>query len=98
MIKETLAKNGSVYLKAELEMAHPDNRVEYELWYSTIMDMEYWRLCDIAMYQAALGDNALFTPRILTYACNYCNDDMKQKNCIANGLYCPYFPKESMTE
>lgn len=32
----------SVYLKAELEMVHPDNRVEYELWYSSILDLNYY--------------------------------------------------------
>jgi hypothetical protein len=30
-----------VYIKAEMEMAHPDNRVEYEFWYSTILDIEF---------------------------------------------------------
>jgi hypothetical protein len=40
----------SVYLKAELEMAHPDNRVEYDLWYSTILDLNYMQLRDLALY------------------------------------------------
>ena len=51
ILKEYIkANNASVYLKAELEMAHPDNRVEYEFWYSTILGIEYWRLYDIALY------------------------------------------------
>lgn len=69
------ANNASVYLKVELEMAHPDNRVEYEFWYSTILDIEYWRLYDIALYQRALNDHALFTPRILTYKCDKCSKE-----------------------
>ena len=40
----------SVYLKAELEMTHPDNRVEYELWYSSILDLDYMKLHDLALY------------------------------------------------
>ena len=60
-------RNQSIYIKAELEMAHPDNRVEYEFWYSTILDVDYWRLYDLSVYQKALNDHALFTPRILTY-------------------------------
>lgn len=37
-IKATMAKNQSVFIKNELEIVHPDNRVEYELWYSSILD------------------------------------------------------------
>lgn len=59
----------SVYIKAEIEINHPDNRVEYELWYSSILDLDYGELKEIALYQQALGDNTLFTPRILTYSC-----------------------------
>lgn len=31
-------------------MAHPDNRVEYELWYSTILDVLFDNLVDIAVF------------------------------------------------
>lgn len=75
-------------------MAHPDNRVEYEFWYSTILDIEYWRLYDIALYQRALNADALFTPRILTYKCEKCSKEFIQTNCIENGDYCAYMPKE----
>ena len=40
--------DSSVYLKAELEMVHPDNRVEYELWYSSILDLNYYQVHDLA--------------------------------------------------
>jgi hypothetical protein len=40
----------NVYIKADLEIVHPDNRVEYELWYSSILDMDYWRLFDLGTY------------------------------------------------
>jgi hypothetical protein len=90
--------NQTIYLKAELEMVHPDNRVEYEFWYSTILDIEYWRLYDIALYQRALNDNALFTPRIFTYSCKHCSEDVKNANCMADGEYCPYMPKAPLPE
>ncbi len=53
MIKDELSKKGgsqSVYIKAELEMVHPDNRVEYEFWYSTILDIEFDKLVDMALF------------------------------------------------
>jgi ribosomal protein S4 len=39
-----------VYIKAALEMVHPDNRVEYEFWYSTILDIDFDKLVDIALF------------------------------------------------
>lgn len=53
MIKDELSKKAgsqSVYIKAELEMVHPDNRVEYEFWYSTILDIEFDKLVDMALF------------------------------------------------
>lgn len=96
-IIETIQDGINVYVKAELEIVHPDNRVEYELWYSSILDLEYSRLYDVGLYQKALSDNALFTPRIFTYECNYCSEEIKQTSCLSNGLYCPYFPKRDLT-
>lgn len=93
LIKKTiLKKEQSVYLKAELEMVHPDNRVEYEFWYSTILDIDFDKLVDLALFQKVLNKNALFTPRILTYSCTHCAQQIKDQNCIADGNYCPYFP------
>ena len=28
-----------IYLKVDMSLANPDNRVEYELWYSSILDL-----------------------------------------------------------
>jgi hypothetical protein len=53
-------------------MVHPDNRVEYEFWYSTIMDIDFDKLADIAKFQKALNKHALFTPRVFTYPCTNC--------------------------
>jgi hypothetical protein len=52
MIKKTLARDdkNEVYIKAELEMSHPDNRVEYEFWYSSILDVDFKNLLDMALY------------------------------------------------
>ena len=56
LIKQQITKANSsgVYIKANLEIVHPDNRVEYEMWYSTILDVEPWLLYDVSLYQKAL--------------------------------------------
>ena len=81
IIKDVVIHNPTknIYLKAELEIDHPDNRVEYELWYSSILDLDYMQLREIALYQFALGKDALFTPRILTYSCTECSKEIKEK-------------------
>jgi hypothetical protein len=99
-IKEQLKNSSSagVYIKAELEIVHPDNRVEYDLWYSTVLDLQSWLVYDMSLYQRALDSSALFTPRILTYSCRSCSEDMKRSQCLADGKYCPYFPKQQLPE
>lgn len=43
-LKEYMKENPKekVFMSVNLQMANPDNRVEYELWYSSIFDMEYF--------------------------------------------------------
>ena len=94
-IKEALTKT-SIYIKAECEMVHPDNRVEYELWYSTILDLNPMLLDSMNKYQNLLSSNALFTPRILSYSCDYCSDSVKEENCLVNGKYCAHLPKHDV--
>lgn len=52
LIKEELNKtNGkTVYVRAEIDIAHPDNRVEYEYWFSTYLDQEAWLIYDLSLY------------------------------------------------
>jgi hypothetical protein len=38
----------------------------------------------------------LFTPRILTYSCKFCSEEVKEKKCYSDGDYCPYFPKQDL--
>lgn len=82
----------NVYIKAQFEMSHPDNRVEYELWYSSILDVPSDTVAQLGINQRALKDQALFTPRILTYACPQCSSELKQDSCLADGAYCAIFP------
>lgn len=37
-----LTNGTQVTIKASLDIVHPDNRVEYDIWYASILDLEYW--------------------------------------------------------
>mmetsp|Transcript_8832 Transcript_8832/g.6578 ORF Transcript_8832/g.6578 Transcript_8832/m.6578 type:complete len:121 (+) Transcript_8832:342-704(+) len=70
MIKDALKEDKkSVYVKASLEMSHPDNRVEYEVFFSSVFDLEKDMIYDLGSHERAFGSDALLIPRILTYSC-----------------------------
>lgn len=62
----------NVYLKVDLGLKNPDNRVEYELWYSSILDMSPSSISQLGEYQMPFGNHTLFTPRLMTFACENC--------------------------
>ena len=62
----------SIYLKVDLGLKNPDNRVEYELWYSSILDMTKQSISQLGEYQKPFGNHTLFTPRIITFECDGC--------------------------
>ena len=39
-----------ILLKVDLSLANPDNRVEYELWYSSILDMSVEAVAQLGEY------------------------------------------------
>lgn len=88
----------TVYLKVDMSLANPDNRVEYDLWYSSILDLTPESIKQLNTYQKPFGSDALFTPRILTFDCQNCPKFIKDKNCLSDGRYCPYRPKSHTEE
>jgi hypothetical protein len=77
-------------IKVDLSLQRPDNRVEYELWYASMLDLPKVMLAQLGEYQKPFGKDALFTPRILTFSCLNCPAYIRQNDCISDGLYCPY--------
>jgi len=65
-------KPPNVYLNVDMSLANPDNRVEYELWYSSILDLTPDTIKELGEYQKPFGKDAMFTPRLLTYNCENC--------------------------
>jgi hypothetical protein len=88
----------SVLITCDLSLSNPDNRVEYELWYSSILDLSAKSLKEMGKYQVPFGADALFTPRILTFNCENCPSFIRKENCVSDGKYCPYRPKSSSEE
>ena len=82
-----------VFIKIDLSIARPDNRVEYELWYSSILDLSKNQLVDLGKYQKPFGNHTLFTPRIVTFSCPTCPAAIQNAMCFSKGQYCAFQPK-----
>jgi len=67
-----VTKDRLVNIQVDLSLSNPDNRVEYELWYSSVFDLSTDQIRDLAEYTQPFGSNILFTPRIMTFECTMC--------------------------
>ncbi len=45
----------SIYIKGDIEMTNPDNRVEYELWFSSFLDVDTRMIYDLGSHERAFG-------------------------------------------
>ena len=65
-----------VILLAHFDIVHPDNRVEYDFWYSSADTHALSFLVSLKTFQEKLGEDALFTPRFKTQSCfGPCEED-----------------------
>ena len=88
-------KDDPVYLKINLDTRHPSNQVEVDLWFSTLLDVPYALLEGMHDYHQLLGNDVSFKPRIATYSCPECPSDVKQRDCLSDGKYCPFKPQHN---
>jgi hypothetical protein len=74
-----------------------DNTVEVDYWYATSLDLGLKLANEMTALSYSFSNDhnkkPLFTPRIASYSCTDCPDDVKEKNCVSNGKYCAYEPR-----
>jgi len=78
----------SIKIMADFDMKHPDNRVEYDVFYSSAQDKALDFFYDFASTDDQLGDSVLMTPRLVYWQCTSCDQEYKDQNCICGGRYC----------
>jgi hypothetical protein len=69
-------------------MPHPDNRVEYDFWYTSSDDRALDFIIDFDKFEKGFGEETLFTPRFVYWECTGCDKSVVDKHCWANGKYC----------
>ena len=69
-------------------MTRPDNRVEYDIWYSSNNDLVLDFLQDFQDIDKQFGERVLMTPHFVYWECMNCGEDFISTNCYAGGRYC----------
>jgi len=86
-----------LHLKANIDISKDDNKVEVDIWYATSLDLGLKLANEFSALAYSFGTDhnkkPLFTPRIASYACTHCPEDVKKKNCLGNGRYCAFEPR-----
>ena len=83
---------------AEFIMENPDNRVEYDIWFSSSDDRALDFIRDFEDYHLSLGDAILMTLRYVSWACPYCEEQYCSLDHEANSNYGNLYLKEDLRQ
>ena len=73
LVKDKPNFDTQVILKADIDITESNvQTISYTLFYGSIVDLDPSLILKMYEYQHALGDKAIFIPRILTFECQTC--------------------------
>ena len=96
-IKASLEEGANVMIRASLIISNPNNEISIGLLYSSSLDLDSQSLdafTTLAQKSAVDRKKALLDLHIHTFSCLGCPKEVKEINCLSNGKYCAFFPKE----
>lgn len=73
-------------------MEKPDDRVEYDLWFTSSNDRALDFISDFKEYDEKFGTKVLMTPHYVFWKCTFCEEEYLKNDCYANGKYCAVEP------
>jgi len=73
---------------ADFYLEKPDDRVEYDIFYTSSNDRALDFIDDFANVDLKLGEKVLMTPRFVLWACPNCDEDYTLQHCLSGGRYC----------
>lgn len=83
-----VGNSGYIKLKTTFEINRPDDRVEYDIWFSSSNDRGLDFIRDFMPYHNRLGDKVQMTPRYFTWSCENCDESITDIDCVCGGKYC----------
>jgi hypothetical protein len=75
-------------MMVSFDLSRPDNRVEYDIWYSSSSDRVLDFIQDFSKIDKRFGKSVLMTPHYKFWSCYDCDKTFKDTNCYGNGKYC----------
>jgi hypothetical protein len=88
LLKQPAEIAAKASLSAEFVLKNQDNKVKWELWYTSTNDKALDFVRNFRENYKLMGEEAQFNPRIVTWACTSCDAEFKRKECLSNGRYC----------
>lgn len=79
-------------IMAQFIMEKPDNRVEYDLWFTSSNDRALDFISDFKEYDRNFGNKVLMTPHYVFWKCNFCEEEYLKNDCFGGGKYCAVEP------
>ena len=92
MKNATFVELRAIVVLASFEQAKPDDRVEYDIWFTSSNDKAMDFIYEFASTDRELGDKVLMTPHYVFWKCNSCEQKYLDNDCYANGRYCAIEP------
>lgn len=89
--KNPTNKKQFVVLLVDFEMNNPDDRVEYDIWYTSgdVTALNYIK--SMKAYNDKLGKDVLMTPHMVVRNCSYCFEEDTDCRRYGNTVYCAGF-------
>ena len=81
-------EKAQVSVLVEFDMRRPDNRVEYDVWYSSTNDIALDFIQDFKAIDKKLGYDVQMAPRFVFWECKNCEDNFRDSHCFGGGAYC----------
>jgi hypothetical protein len=79
-------------IMAEFLLDKPDNRVEYDIWFTSSNDRALDFIADFHEYDSKFSDKVLMTPHYVFWRCTFCEEDYLKNDCFGGGKYCAVEP------
>lgn len=90
MDEDELRYFSCVQLLGTFPLPHPDNRVEYDFWYSSENEDAIEFLADFEGEHKRYNEDVYFTPRIFSFECKSCDQATLKRDCFNDGKYCAH--------
>lgn len=82
----------SIVILASFDANKPDDRVEYDIWYTSSNDRALDFIVEFSETDKEMNELVLMTPHFVFWKCSFCEETYLNNDCYGNGKYCAIEP------